>query len=364
MRGLRRQGAVSALLVGVLCVAASAAHADPSISSKRAQAQKVLVELQRMAASADRANSRYHLASQRLEYVQHQLDVNRQALGVAQGNLSRSRKALAGRLVAIYMSEDQQSSLAVLLGSHSLNDFITRLETVDSISRQDALLIHSVLSYQRQIVRRRGLLRRERGRQRRLVAERAAAKNRIEAKLSAEQRLYNSVKGQLDRMIAAQKARQLAEARQARLAAQTQAVIPQLGGFDAGGSGGGSLPASRYGGVVSIALQYLGVPYVWGGASPSGFDCSGFVMYVFAQVGISLPHYTVAQWSYPNAVSVPRTALQPGDLVFFDGLGHVGIYIGNGQFVHAPHTGDVVRIDSLSEGWYAATYDGAKRILG
>jgi cell wall-associated NlpC family hydrolase len=87
-------------------------------------------------------------------------------------------------------------------------------------------------------------------------------------------------------------------------------------------------------------------------------------MYVFGQVGISLPHYTVAQYNYPNSVSVPRSDLQPGDLVFFAGLGHVGIYVGNGQFIHAPHTGDVVRIDSLSEGWYASEYDGAKRILG
>ena len=83
-------------------------------------------------------------------------------------------------------------------------------------------------------------------------------------------------------------------------------------------------------------------------------------MYVYAQVGVSLPHYTGAQWAM--GVPVAYSDLQPGDLVFFDGLGHVGLYIGGGEFIHAPHTGDVVRIDSLSEGWYAATYDGARRI--
>ena len=114
-------------------------------------------------------------------------------------------------------------------------------------------------------------------------------------------------------------------------------------------------------GVVGIAMQYLGTPYVWGGSSPSGFDCSGFVMYVYAQVGISLPHNAAMQY---NTVGVPvsQAELQPGDLVFFDGLGHVGIYIGGGQFIHAPHTGDVVKISSLYDSWYASTYVGAKRV--
>ena len=118
-------------------------------------------------------------------------------------------------------------------------------------------------------------------------------------------------------------------------------------------------PPSRYGGVVGIAMRYLGIPYVYGGASPSGFDCSGFVMYVFGQMGVSLPHYTVAQYAMGTPVS--QSQLQAGDLVFFDGLGHVGIYIGGGQFIHSPHTGDVVKISSIS-GWYSSTYVGARRL--
>ena len=362
MRVPRQAAAVLALLVGLLLVTATGAYAD-RIGAKRAQASAVLVDLQRLDAAAQLANSRYQQASQGLQRVERQLSVNRQALGVARSNLTRAQRALAKRLFAIYTSQDEQSSLAVILGSRSLDDLVSRIETVNSLSNQDNALIGQVVSFQHQIVHRRTALRQERARQHRLVATRAAARNRIEGRLASERRLYGSVKSQLQQMIAQQQASQLVAAHQARVAAQAQASAP-TGSFGVGDPAGGSVPSGHYSGVVGIAMQYLGVPYVWGGASPSGFDCSGLVMYVYAQVGISLPHNTVAQWDYPNAVSVPRSELQPGDLVFFAGLGHVGIYVGNGQFIHAPHTGDVVRIDSLGEGWYSSEYVGAKRILG
>ena len=83
-------------------------------------------------------------------------------------------------------------------------------------------------------------------------------------------------------------------------------------------------------------------------------------MYVYAKVGVSLPHHAATQYRY--GVHVSRGDLEPGDLVFFNGLGHNGIYIGGGQFIHSPHTGDVVKISSLSDSWYARTYVGARRL--
>jgi len=145
----RRQAAISALLVGLLVVGligatAPRAHAD-QIGAKRAQAQGVLMQLQRLDAAAQRANSRYQSASRGLRHVEHELGVNRLALGVAHGNLARSQRSLENRLVAIYTTEDQQSSLAVILGARSLDDLISRIETVNSISKQDSALIHQVL---------------------------------------------------------------------------------------------------------------------------------------------------------------------------------------------------------------------------
>ena len=117
--------------------------------------------------------------------------------------------------------------------------------------------------------------------------------------------------------------------------------------------------------IVSMAMPYLGTRYRSGGASPSGFDCSGFTMYLYAQLGYSLPHSATAQ--YRNCgYAVAKADLQPGDLVFFSdsshAIGHVGIYIGNGQIIHARYSVGKVMIDSLSANYYASRYVGAKRI--
>jgi cell wall-associated NlpC family hydrolase len=118
--------------------------------------------------------------------------------------------------------------------------------------------------------------------------------------------------------------------------------------------------SSRGARVAAIAQRYLGTPYRWGGESPGGFDCSGFVQYVFSRVGVSLPRVVSAQYRTGRAVA--RSALRPGDIVFFNGLGHDGIYIGGGRFVHSPSSGDVVKISTIT-GYYADRWVGARRVL-
>lgn len=113
--------------------------------------------------------------------------------------------------------------------------------------------------------------------------------------------------------------------------------------------------------ALGRALAMRGVPYVYGGSTPSGFDCSGLVRYAYRAAGISLAHSSYAQWDAGRRVR--RRALRPGDLVFF-GMGHVGLYVGAGRFVHAPETGRVVSVNRIDRGWYAQTFSGGIRLPG
>jgi peptidoglycan DL-endopeptidase CwlO len=347
-------------------IAADTATGDPSVSAKQAQLKSVMGQLRQLDASRERASNRYETASRKLRSIEHSLTINKVALHAARHNLLTSQRSLMQRLVAIYTTRDDQSTLSVILGATSINDLVNRIETVQSVSSQDVAVMNEVIGFKHAVtVHQHALVHAHRS-QAALVRQRAAAKAQIVAQISHEQRLVSSIKGEIEHLIAVQHARALAQAQAAQaqvLEAQQQQALALQGtavGATASTPDGTVAPPSQYGGVVGIAMRYLGVPYVWGGASPSGFDCSGFVMYVYAQVGVSLPHYTGAQWNV--GVPVSRSDLQPGDLVFFDGLGHVGIYIGGGQFIHAPHTGTVVQISSLS-GWYADTYVGARRIV-
>jgi peptidoglycan DL-endopeptidase CwlO len=348
-------------------LAAVPAFADPSVTSKRAQAQQVMGQLQHLSDSLERARSQYYASTQQLAKIQHDLRVNSHELKLAKHNLKASQRVIAQRLVTLYTS-DQASTLEVVLGARSLDDMITRMDSAKSVTSLDAQVLSQVKTFRAAVKRNHELLAKARVEQQRVVAQRASAKALIETQINTQNSLLASIKGEIAKIVAADRARQLqmAAAAQQRLSlarvsqAQSQdtivgatAIAPQSLTVVA--------PPSTHSGAADAALGQLGTPYVWAGSQPGGFDCSGLVMWAFAQVGVSLPHSSYAQYGY--GVPVSRDQLQPGDLVFFDGLGHVGIYIGGDQFVHAPHTGDVVKISSLDEGWYASTFVGARRTL-
>jgi cell wall-associated NlpC family hydrolase len=113
--------------------------------------------------------------------------------------------------------------------------------------------------------------------------------------------------------------------------------------------------------AARVALEAVGVPYRWGGSSPTGgFDCSGLVYWAYGRLGVELPHSSYAL--YDRGVRVARSGLKPGDLLFFSGLGHVGIYVGRGRMVHAPQSGRLVEVVKLGSSGYGGRLVGARRI--
>jgi len=350
-----------------LLLAVGSASAQ-TITSKRAQAEAVAAEVESLQGNLEQTVEAYNYANLQLANIDRDLTSNAKHLVAAKKSLVVAQRRIGVRARDLYINGQGDSTLEVILGSSSLDDIIARLDAIERVSSQDSQILRTVKQYRREVETRRETLRDKRADQARIVAEQAAQKQSIESQIAEQNQLLASVKDEIARMRAEEARQQATLAAQARARAQAAAQLASQAQVDAAQQTydtavvtptyDPNLPAARYGGVVAIALQYLGVPYVWGGSSPStGFDCSGFVAYVFAQIGVSLPHHAASQYGY--GTPVPYDQLAPGDLVFFSGLGHVGIYIGDGQFVHAPHTGDVVRIAYLAD---HGSYVGARRL--
>lgn len=328
-----------------------------------------MAEVESLNVNLEQTIEAWNGANIELDKIRAQLASNSKHLVAARKSLVAAQGRIAERLRDLYVNGSGDSTLEVLLGASSLDDIVTRLDAISRVSTQDAEILQAVKRYRTEVETRRVSLREARESQARIVKDQASKKAYIESQIAEQNRMLSSVKDEIARIQAEERRRQAELAAQARARAAAQQAAAQAAAAQQTASptyepaidpSTYNLPAAKYGGVVAIALQYLGIPYVWGGSSPAtGFDCSGFTMYVYAQVGVSLPHHAASQ--YQLGVAVPRDQLAPGDLVFFSGLGHMGLYIGGGQFVHAPHTGDVVKISSLSERW--GNYVGARRIL-
>jgi peptidoglycan DL-endopeptidase CwlO len=325
-----------------------------TVESKQAEAQQVLAQIQELDGDLGLVVESYNAAQIELDRIQEEQRANERRLKIARANLGDAQTNLETRLVELYVNGNPDL-IEILLGSSSLDEILDGLETANRVSSQDSQILAEVRRFRKEVKEREAQLEKAVARQEQVVAEQAAKREEIEAALAERERLLASIKDQIARIQAEERRRQAELEAEARARLASEPSSPGGGGSEAPTSA----PAPRHGGVVGIAMQYLGIPYQWGGSSPStGFDCSGFTMYVYAQVGVSLPHNAAMQYGMGSAVD--RSDLAPGDLVFFNGLGHVGIYIGGGQFIHSPHTGDVVKISSMT-GWYASTYVGARR---
>jgi cell wall-associated NlpC family hydrolase len=366
--------ALAAAAIAALAISAASVSAPQAIEDKRSEAEAVLAQIQQIDAELEHVVDDYNSATERLEALEAELrDAKRHVL-LAKNTNKVAQKTLSDRLVALYVNGGESNALEVILGAESLDDLLDRVDAANRVSDQDSRIVAAVRQARASLAKEQRRVEKALAEQKQVVAQRAAQRDEIEAQLAERQALYSSIEDQIQDLIAEEKARQERLAREAQrrleVAQQEETATGDPAVADAAPTVDSSSPSpepviqapppGQYGGVAGIALQYLGTPYVWAGASPAGFDCSGFVQYVFGQVGVSLPHNAAAQYGY--GAPVPREALQSGDLVFFNGLGHVGIYIGGGQFVHSPHSGDVVKISSIYDSWYASTWVGAKRL--
>ncbi|HLX32058.1 MAG TPA: NlpC/P60 family protein [Gaiellaceae bacterium] len=368
---MRRHGLVlvCTFVLATVTAATAGAHTTPKIRAAQAHARAVYAEINRIGANLEGVVQAYDGAKIELRQVEASLRQNKAKLRVATANFHAAQRRLMARLYSLYVY-GKPTELDVLAGSKSLSELINRAESAQVLSSQDAALGREALHFERVVQQRQQSLKQLKQKRVATVNSLAAQKHQIQSALSRQKRLLASIHSsihslQVQEARREQRLKAEAEARLRRIAAEQAAAAKAQsqgpGNGIIGSPVGVPIPVGTGAGhpqAAQIALQYLGVPYVWGGASPSGFDCSGLVMYVYAQLGISLPHYTVSQWDATLPISTSE--MQPGDLVFFDNLGHVGIYIGGGEFVDAPHTGSVVRIDSLAA--WGGSFVGARRV--
>jgi cell wall-associated NlpC family hydrolase len=355
----------------LLCIAA-AATAGP-IKAKKDRLAAVQARLSEVYEQSDIAVERYNEAASKLKDVQGRIVRNRHLLKVAEYKLGVANDHLTSRARQVYKADDA-GILDVVFASRTFDDLLTQIDMMQRMTESDAQTARAARAYRQEIADRRLALEEDRKAAVKLVAQREESKDQVLALRAQLESTAGGLKDEIAELeakaaAAAKAAAEKAAAKAAALAASqasASASNDSSGGSSSsssstGGGGGGGIVVdpggSGHSAVVAIAQRYLGVPYVYGGASPSGFDCSGLTMYCYAQIGVGLAHGATAQQQ--SSTPVPLSALQPGDLVFFGGASyshHVGIYVGGGSMIHAPHTGAVVSYGSISGAWIGGRF--------
>jgi peptidoglycan DL-endopeptidase CwlO len=319
----------------VLSFSGLARASTPAIDKAKTEAQALSNLIDKLDVELGAATEDYNYANQQLKDTEAATTKTSAELKRAEKDLASAQGHLSRRVVDIYKAGNL-TLLDVVLDANSFSELVARLDQLTRLSEQDAHLVKQVQAYRTQAADRKARLDSELQQQKKYAAQTATAKQKVLSQLAKQSKALKGKEAQIAQLKKAE------AARQAKLAAEARAAK--------------AFAASRPGRVVKTAMQYLGVPYVWGGSSPSGFDCSGLVQYAYAKVGVSLPHSSRMQYSCGKPIS--RDQLKVGDLVFFyDPIQHVGIYIGNGRMINA--TGSQVQISDV----WQSSYHGACRVL-
>ena len=308
--------------------AAYAVPSTPEIEQKQAQADAANAELESMRADLEVQVEEYNAITEAVAATREEIRIAHEELEAARRRLATAQTALGDRAANIYRSGGT-SAIEFLLGVQSFDDLIVRFELMRRINSADAVAVADVKDAKARVEATTEALEQRQAEQVALQTQAEVRASAIEEEIARQERFVARLDADVQTLIAeeeerlreleAERARQAAEAAAARRAAEAAASGSSGGGTSAGRDAAdpGSL-GSGNASVVDIALQYLGVPYVWGGASPAGFDCSGLMQYSYRQVGVMLPRTSRAQYTVGQHIAPDRLdLLRPGDLVFF-----------------------------------------------
>ena len=312
------------------------------LARRQARMEEFRAQLDELDRQLGIATEAYNAAQIELADIRRRLNATRDDLGAAEVALDVQQDLLSTRVEAMYRDGDLTVA-EILLASRSIPDLVQRLEFIRQITAADAQVANE-LGYQRdQIAGQEMDLATAEARAEALEFLLESRKVEIELRVAERQAMLASAQNDVLALLDTEAARRSGEE-----LAVWRAIIAGAGqaGFTV-----------EPGGPVETALAYHGIPYVWAGDSPSGFDCSGLTMYVMHQHGVDLPHHAASQYLMGQAVTPGD--LSPGDLVFFGSpVYHVGMYVGGGYFVHAPRTGDYIKVSKLAD---RSDFVGARR---
>ena len=370
---LRTVPVVRVLLVGLLSAGAIAIGlAQPAAADIAQQIRDGQAQLDQVNLRAERSAEKYNAGQIALEKAQRKAAVAQATATRLTASVTAIRTQAGAFAVEAYRSgTGADMSLAMLNSTDGPASFLDRASFLQSIARRNSDVLDQLSTARHRQAQAQVEATTALAEATAVLRSLDADKRTVAQAASQAQTLLAALQAQQAQLIAAAKdaaARQAAVAQAAALARQAALNAAAAAAFAAGNN---NPPApvglSHYSGsaaqiALRVAQDQLGKPYVWGADGPNSFDCSGLTMYAYGKAGISLPHYTGDQWNAGRHVA--QSQLVPGDLVFFGSdLGHMGMYVGNNTFIHAPHSGDVVKYSQLT-GYYQDNYAGAVRIAG
>jgi cell wall-associated NlpC family hydrolase len=326
-----------------------AAPTNAKIRAKKAEAVAAQTKLQDLSADLELKQTDLQAVNDVLAATRTEIAATESRLADAEAQLARSQAILGDRADAIYRGGGTDL-LGALMGTADFSGLMAQLEMIERITRSDADLVAQVTVDRDRVAQERASLLNRESEEVALRAEAVAREREVLAAVARQKAYLASLSAEITKLVKAEEARLARAAAELARRAEEAAHHPPPRPSDAG-----SLEASHPEALV-VAKRYLGVRYVWGGTMPAGFDCSGFVRYAYAQIGISIPRTSRVQFTFGQFIPAVRTdLLEPGDLVFFGYGGdpgqvhHVGMYAGGGVYIHAPGTGGHVQYSSLTD---------------